>query len=126
MRIVSVILVLALALAACAKLQKPVLLTKGQENSVTVKASNFDFTPNHFETHQGATIVFTIENVSGSNHNFTLKDPEGKILQSVDVAPQKSVKIRAAFPRAGVYPFYCNRTFHRTMGMEGQVTVVSK
>ncbi len=120
------ILALALSVGACGKLQKPILLTTGQESVVMVEANDYSFVPNHFQTYQGTSIVFTIQNTSGSGHNFTIKDPGGKILQSADVAPQKSVEVKVDFPHIGVYPFYCDRPFHRTLGMEGRVEVVAR
>ncbi|HUJ69264.1 MAG TPA: plastocyanin/azurin family copper-binding protein [Syntrophorhabdales bacterium] len=120
------VLALALSAAACGKLQKPVPLTVRQESMVTVEASDFKFAPNHFQTYQGTSIVFTVRNISGSKHNFTIKDPDGKVLQSTDVEPQKSVRVKVDFPHIGVYPFYCNRPFHRTMGMQGRVEVVAR
>jgi len=120
------ILALTLSVGACGKLQKPILLTTGQESVVMVEANDYSFVPNHFQTYQGTSIVFTIQNTSGSGHNFTIKDPGGKILQSADVAPQKSVEVKVDFPYIGVYPFYCDRPFHRTLGMEGRVEVVAR
>ena len=67
-----------------------------------VEANDYSFVPNHFQTYQGTSIVFTIQNTSGSGHNFTIKDPDGKILQSADVAPQKSVEVKVDFPHIGV------------------------
>jgi len=120
------ILTLVLSVGACGKLQKPMLLTARQESAVMVEANNHRFVPNHFQTYQGTSIVFTIQNTSGSIHNFTIKDPGGKILQSADVAPQQSVKVKVDFPHVGFYPFYCDRPFHRTLGMEGRVEVVAR
>jgi uncharacterized cupredoxin-like copper-binding protein len=120
------ILALALSVGACGKLQKPILLTTGQESVVMVEANDYSFVPNHFQTYQGTSIVFTIQNTSGSKHNFTIKDPGGNILQSAEVAPQKSVEVKVDFPHIGVYPFYCDRPFHRTLGMEGRVEVVGR
>ena len=120
------ILALALSATACGKLQKPIPLTVRQESMVTVEASDFKFVPNHFQTYQGTSIVFTIQDVSGSKHNFTVKDPDGRVLQSIDVEPQKSVKVKVDFPHVGTYPFYCNLIFHKTMGMEGRVEVVAR
>jgi plastocyanin len=124
--ITCLVLALALSAAACGKLQKPVPLSARQEAMVTVEASDFKFAPNHYQTYQGTSIVFTIQNISGSKHNFTIKDPDGRVLQSIDVEPQKSVKVKVDFPHIGKYPFYCDRTFHKTMGMEGRVDVVAR
>ena len=124
--IVLIILALALSVGACGKLQKPILLTTGRENVVMVEANNHNFVPNHFQTYQGTSIVFTVQNTSGSIHNFTIMDPGGKILQSADVAPQKSVEVKVDFPTIGIYPFYCDKPFHRTLGMEGKVDVVAR
>ena len=120
------ILALTISAGACGKLQKPILLNVRQESVVMVEANNHSFVPNHFQTYQGTSILFTIQNTSGSIHNFTIKDPGGKILQSADVAPQKSVEVKVDFPHIGIYPFYCDKPFHRTLGMEGRVEVLAR
>ncbi|SPF47962.1 hypothetical protein SBDP1_70018 [Syntrophobacter sp. SbD1] len=63
------------------------------------------------------------KNVSGTEHNFTLNDPGGKILTSVDLPVGQNIRANVELSEPGVYKFYCDRTFHSTPGMNGQIIV---
>ena len=114
---------LLLLLSACGSLQKPVSV-EGRQNVVHMSASDFKFEPNNMSTRVGDTITFRIENTSGSTHNFTLVDPEGNTMQSIDIPPKQSVDVTATFSKAGTYRFYCNKTGHSQLGMKGQVVAL--
>ncbi|OGW53052.1 MAG: hypothetical protein A2Y81_09235 [Nitrospirae bacterium RBG_13_43_8] len=91
-----------------------------------VKVHNYKFEPNNIFTYEGNTILFKIENVTISEHNFTLTDPEGAVIEDVDVPRDKTVEIKVTFSRTGIYNFYCNKPFHSTFGMNGQIEVVGR
>ena len=114
---------LLLLLSACGSLQKPVSV-EGRQNVVHMSASDFKFEPNNMSTRVGDTITFRIENTSGSMHNFTLVDPEGNTMQSIDIPPKQSVDVTATLSKAGIYKFYCNKTGHSQLGMKGQVVAL--
>jgi plastocyanin len=123
----AVYLMLFLVLcAACAGRQQQIAV--GSETGgkvVAMSASRFKFEPNNIRAHQGDEVVFRITNIGGDSHNFTIKNPKGDILQSVDLPGKKTVDVRIKFADAGIYEFYCNKPFHSTMGMRGRVEVVS-
>ncbi len=118
------VLGLALAFSACGTIQKPVVLETKTHNAVRVKMLDYAFDPNSFQSYN--TILFRLDNPTGRDHNFTLKDPDGRILQSVDVAPGKTAEVKADLTRTGIYTFSCNKFFHSTRGMKGQVVVVER
>lgn len=89
-----------------------------------MEASSFDFKPNYIQAHQGDRIVFEIKNVSDSEHDFTIKNPRGEILKSVDLPPHATVNVPIAVDEAGTYPFYCDKPFHSSLGMKGKVEVL--
>ncbi len=93
------------------------------EKTVDMKASSYKFEPNNIRANQGDTIVLNITNISGKQHNFTIKDPGGKIVQSVELLPNKTERVRISFPEKGTYDFYCNKPFHPTLGMKGHIEV---
>ena len=72
-------------------------------------------------TLRGDTLVFEIANTSSTTHNFTIKDPGGRIIESVDLPGKKSVSVEIPLPEAGTYEFYCDKPFHPAMGMKGRV-----
>jgi uncharacterized cupredoxin-like copper-binding protein len=119
--------VVLLVLASCAGLQKQITLSGEEgENVVEMKADSFKFEPNNIRVFEGTAIVFRVENASGSKHNFTIKDPKGQILKSVDLPPKKITDIEISFNEPGIYEFYCDKPFHSAFGMNGQVEAIKK
>ena len=106
------IIALVVSLWACSHLQTPVS-AEGQETTIEMTASNFKFEPNNITTRTGNKLTFNIKNISGTLHNFTLKDPNGVIMQNIDIPPEKSVQIKIAFPqpRQLYVPLQQNRTY---------------
>ena len=124
-----VLMIVALGLvvfvSSCARLQQPVTVEGGQ-NIVRMTASDFKFQPNNVTTRAGQSILFQIQNVTGTSHNFTLKDPDGGTVQNVDIPAKQSVDIKVTFSRPGTYKFYCDRTGHSQLGMKGQVVATGR
>jgi uncharacterized cupredoxin-like copper-binding protein len=44
----------------------------------------------------------------------------------VDLPSMQSVEIRINLSEAGQYDFYCDKPFHSSFGMKGQIEVVKK
>lgn len=127
LKFLAVVSALTLFFSACAGLQKQVIVDHtDRERTVMMKAGNFKFEPNNILTYQGDTINFEVENVSDSEHNFTVTDPEGDVLQSVDIPAGKKVNIAATFSKAGIYHFHCNEFLHSFLGMKGRVEVAER
>ena len=124
-RSVFVILVVIAALAGCAdkgKVQTAAPMSSGG-SMITIEAGNYKFSPNKIRVEKPGLLGIEVKNVSGSQQNFTLKDLHGKIIKSVDPHPGGSVIVNVEFPEPGVYKFYCNKTFHSTLGMHGRIIV---
>ncbi len=125
LRIMLTGFLLSIIVSACAHLQAPISADE-KGGVVEMTASNFKFEPNNITARTGDTITFKIRNVSGSMHNFTLKDPDGGIMQTIDLPSNESVTVKVTFAKAGTYPFYYDKTGHSTLGMEGQVVTTGK
>jgi uncharacterized cupredoxin-like copper-binding protein len=124
-RSVFVILVAIAALAACAgrgKVQTAAPMSGGG-SMITIEAGNHKFSPHDIRVEKPGLLAIEVKNVSGTEQNFTLKDLRGKVLKSVDPHPGGSVIFNVELPEPGVYTFYCNKTFHSTLGMHGQIIV---
>ena len=119
--------VMVLWLGGCASLQPQVALSEKQgEKVVELKAESFKFEPNNIKAFDGDAVLFRIENSSDSAHNFTIKNPQQQILNSVALPAGKTVEIKVSFAEPGVYEFYCDKPLHSSLGMKGQVEVVKK
>ncbi len=124
-RSVFVILVVIAALAGCAgkgKVQTAAPMSSGG-SMITIEADGHKFSPNKIGVEKPGLLGIEVRNFTGSQINFTLKDPHGKILKSIDPHPDGSVIVNVELPEPGVYTFYSNKTLHSTLGMHGQITV---
>lgn len=120
-------LVMVLLLQACAGLQPEVTVSPGGgEKVLEIRASSFKFEPNNIKAFTGDVILLNIENISGSSHNFTIKGPEGSVLQSVELPAGKITSVSITFSEKGIYDFYCDKSFHSSFGMKGRIEVVER
>jgi plastocyanin len=109
-------------LSGCAGLQAPVQISRGQ-SPLLIKAGDFNFEPNNIRLPEPGTLSLKVENISGTAHNLTIKNPEGQILNSTDLPPRATVSVEVTLPTPGTYEMVCNKPFHTTMGMKGQIIV---
>jgi plastocyanin len=116
-----------LLLAVCMILRPQVVLSEeASEKVVEMKADSYKFEPNNVKISEGEMILFRIENISNSTHNFTIKNPQKEILKSEALPAKQTVDIKVSFTEPGVYEFYCSKPFHPSFGMKGQVEVAKK
>src|SRR5512143_3831397 len=116
-------LLLVVIFFGCAKLQPQIMVGQGQgsERKIDMQVDSFVFTPNNIKAVQGNIITFNITNVSGKEHNFTITDRQGRIMQSVNLPAKKTVPVTVTLSEAGVYDFFCNKPFHTSLGMKGRI-----
>ena len=118
---------MVLLLAVGTILQPQVALSEeASEKVVEMKADSYKFEPNNVKISEGDTVLFRVENISNSTHNFTIKDPQKEILKSEALPAKKTTDIEVSFGTPGVYEFYCDKPFHSAFGMKGQVEVAKK
>ena len=118
----GVFLLIVMFAAGCAARGEPAKLTAAPgKKTVLMTASNFKFDPSVIEALKGDTLVFEITNASSTVHNFTIKDPGGRIIRSVDLPGNEQVSVEIALDEEGAYEFYCDKPFHPAMGMKGHV-----
>jgi uncharacterized cupredoxin-like copper-binding protein len=111
-------------LIGCATPQNPVAATAPErQKGVPIEAKNFEFSPNIIKVNGPGTLSLDIKNVASIEHNFTLKNPEGEIIKSVNLPEGKTVAVEIVLPRSGTYPFYCDKPLHASFGMKGEIEV---
>ena len=115
---------LLLVVASCAGRQPLVTIepSKG-ETTIDMKADNFKFQPNNIKAYQGDVLILRIENISKTEHNFTIEDPQGRALQSVPLPAGKTTSVKIPLSARGTYEFYCDKPFHSAFGMKGWIKV---
>ncbi len=115
--------IVVLVVAACAGVQqKPMVLEPG-EKALVMKVESFKFEPSNIKAHKGDNITLQLENLAGVEHNLTIKAPGGTTVASVDIPAKGKFSIKVNLEETGIYPFYCDKTFHSTLGMKGQIEV---
>ena len=120
-----VVLVMIAALAGCGgspKVQSAAPMSSGGK-IISIEAGSYKFSPSEIQVEKPELLAIEVKNISKSEHNFTLKDPRGKVLKSANIRPRGSIIVNVQLPEPGVYKFYCNKAFHSTFGMNGQIRV---
>ena len=96
----------------------------------TIAVWSFAFAPNPIRLAAGQPITLTLQNRSGSSHDFTAKQfftssriiaggaPEGEI----ELKPYETKSI-TLIPRAGTYKAHCSHFFHEPLGMSDTIVV---
>ena len=122
----TVLLVTLLVIGACAGSQEMVKVTEGveTEKKVDMRAINFKFEPSVIQARKGDTISLEITNTASSEHNFTIKNPGGRIMKTVDLLADQTKTVKVSLEEPGNYEFYCNKPFHPTLGMKGHFEVI--
>ena len=121
----AILLTGALTVVGCAGLGSPVTVKSSEEGKrvVHVKVSSFKFEPNNIRVPEAGPLTLALENIADIEHNITIKTSKGQILKSVDLAPGHTISITVDLPDTGKYEFYCDKLFHASLGMKGQIQV---
>ncbi len=90
---------------------------------ITIEAGSRKFSPNEIQVKEPGLLAVEIKNVAGSERNFTLKDPRGKVLKSIDVRPGGSVIFNVELLDSGAYEFQSRKTLQSSFGMKGRIVV---
>ena len=116
-----------LLFVGCSSLGAPVMVkSAGQGGSVIhLKASSFKFEPNNLRVPEPGPLTIEVKNISDIEHNISIKNPQGKVIKSVDLPAMKTVSIALNLAGPGKYEFYCDKPIHDLMGMNGQLQVGS-
>lgn len=102
--------------------------------AVEVHLANYSFTPRTIVLDHGRSYVLRLVNISGGGHDFTAPaffananvaagDRRWTMDGEVEVPPRQVREIRLTAPRAGTYKLKCSHTFHKMLGMSGQIVV---
>jgi plastocyanin len=124
-RSLVLILVMAAVLAGCAgggRIQNAEVRS-GTLSVLPIEAGAFYFAPNEISVDKPGPLILEVSNVSGSQQNFTLKDPKWETLESVAIPAGGTARIDVLFCMPGVYQFYCGKTLKSLLGMNGQIFV---
>lgn len=83
------------------------------QSAVTIEADNYYFSPSVLKGSAGQKVTLTIDNSSGTQHNFSV---DARNINK-DVSSHSKVTATVTFPSSGVLSFYCS--YHKSQGMVG-------
>lgn len=113
-----------LLLAGCAPGRQEVSVrSMAGQKSIGMTAGSYYFEPAVILASPGDQLFLAIENVSGADHNFTLEEPDGEIMLSIDLPGNSTREVEVRLEQSGAYRYYCDITFHPTLGMRGRIEV---
>ncbi len=121
------ILLAILLLPACAAKKTVVTVSSdGGEKVVLIEATSFSFMPTVIRAHQGDRLVLRVVNEAGAVHNLTVKNPSGESVTSVDLPAGETVEIPLDLTAEGTWQYYCDKPFHKTLGMSGSIEAMPR
>jgi plastocyanin len=125
MGIIIGFLALHLLLAGCAPGSRETISVREpkHEKSIKMIAGSYYFDPAVIQASPGDFLRIQIENIAGMDHNFTIEDPAGEILHSIDLPAGSTSELEIQLGGPGVYRYHCDIRFHPTLGMTGRVEV---
>ena len=90
---------------------------RGRQETFTIDAQDFFFSPNVLMGSAGQQLTLTIDNQGAATHTFTIASEH----IDVTLAPGTQQTVKVTFPNSGSTEFLCR--FHESMGMTGELQV---
>jgi plastocyanin len=108
---------------ACAGTQQAKEAAVDEKSELLIIADSFKFDPSVVRVNRLGKLTMLVQNKADSEHNITVKDPQGKVIADYDLPPGKTTPVNLDLKQAGKYELYCDKTLHTTMGMKGELVV---
>jgi plastocyanin len=114
-----------LSFAACADTGRVQDVSPGVKGNMVVSmtVSSYQFDPSVIQVDRTGDLIIRAHNVATSDHNITVKDPQEKVIASVDLPAGKTVSVNVELKTPGTYQFFCNKFMHASFGMKGEIRV---
>ncbi len=115
-------LLAVLAIAGCAT-SGPAIEVSAASGPVAMRAGDFSFEPAVLQVKGPRALTLQIANESGTAHDFTLRDPAGRMIAKVELPANETTTATVDLAVAGTYSFDCGKPLHATLGMKGRIVV---
>jgi plastocyanin len=97
--------------------------TPGSAQTITFKETEYSIAPASMTLKPG-TYTFAVQNVGQFPHDLHIAASDGSELGATSVMKANgTASIKVTLPQAGTYTTWCAVNSHRSLGMEGTVTV---
>lgn len=118
-------LIVTMLVVGCAGVQQKTVVLEPGEKTIVMKVGSFKFEPNDIKVHRGDVLTVKLENSADTEHNITITTPQGATLVSQDIPANGTVSVKVNLAETGTYHFHCDKPFHSTLGMKGQIEVTA-
>jgi nitrite reductase (NO-forming) len=98
----------------------PAVAPTNLSTNVTIKATEFKFSPTAINVPMGQKVTITLDNTGVVEHDVTFQS--GGF--TVAAKPGQTTTADFTFDKAGVFDFFCSIPGHKDAGMKGTLTVV--
>jgi plastocyanin len=114
-----------LSFLACAEEGRMQEVTPGVKGNmeVSMTVSSFHFDPSVIQVGRTGDFIIHAHNVADSDHNLTVKEPQGRVIATVDLPAGETVSLKVDLKVPGTYEFYCDKPMHAAFGMKGEIKV---
>jgi plastocyanin len=85
------------------------------KSTLALEVDNYYFSPTFLKGNPGQTLTVTINNDSGTEHNFSIA---GQPIDT-DIEAKGKASVTVTFPASGVLAFFCK--YHSGKGMNGEL-----
>ncbi len=124
------LIALPICFAAAAAAQPP---DWSRAERIDVTMSNFEYSPRNIHLRAGQPVTLHIVNAASGGHDFTARKFFSSAIvrqQDANLVEGGAIELRghetkdvALVPRAGRYTLKCTHTFHKMLGMSGEIVV---
>ena len=111
-------------LSSCAR-PRDVATKLYADQEVRMRASDFRFEPSVIQVYRMGNLIIHVYNASSGEHNITIQDPQGTTVARADLPPEETATLEVELKAPGTYRFFCDKPFHPTLGMRGEIVVAS-
>jgi plastocyanin len=117
-----------LSFLSCATTGRVEEVTPGAKGNmeVSMTVSSFQFDPSVIQVDRIGDLIIRARNVADSDHNLTVKDPQGRVIAAIGLPAGKTVSLNVGLKAPGTYEFYCDKPMHTTFGMKGEIRVAPR
>ena len=94
--------------------------TAGEVREITVSGSEYSFSPSSITVGEGERIRLTFKNTGNLPHNLTV---EGLGIATRTISGGATNTVEFVVEESGTYTTFCSVGNHRSLGMEGELSV---
>lgn len=123
------IMVVFVAVPGCAWLRKsqpqpkPAPATVVEDTMINIEAGSYSLKPDRIRLEKPGQFILQVNNLTGSEQEFVLKDPQGKELKNLHVGSKSTSISNVDLPAPGIYDFRSTKLLRSPLGKKVRIEV---